>query len=162
MPNFQTLWKNHPNIKGDTPVLNKATYANQCAINVSASLMRSDISLKGFAGALSWEKAKPKYAIRAQELADWLRGSFPAFPRRFEKIDPKNFSKKIATKTGIIFFQNYWGPNNQGDHIDLWNGHRLTARDSWLQIYGPRFGQNRIGWNTDLRQAESIWFWGVS
>lgn len=164
MPAFQTLWNNHPNIKGDAPILDKSAYANQCAINLSASLMRSDVPLRGFNGALSWQKGKPKYAIRAQELADWLCGSFPAFPRRFEKVEPSEFSKKIALRTGIIFFQNYWGPGNQGDHIDLWNGSRLTGFASWARIH-LRFGNPAVSnfiFGSDLAKAEQIWFWNVS
>lgn len=72
MPAFATLWSNHPNIKGDAPLLDKKVYENQCAINLSAALIRSGISMNGYIGAWSWEKGKPKYAIRAQELANWL------------------------------------------------------------------------------------------
>lgn len=164
MPTFQALWNNHPNIKGDTPVLDKAVYANQCAINLSASLIRSDVPLRGFAGALSWQKDKPKYAIRAQELADWLRGTFPALPRRFEKVEPKDFTKKIATRRGIVFFQNYWGHGSQGDHIDLWNGSRLTGPMSWARIH-LRFGSPSVAnaiFGSDLSKAQQIWFWSVS
>ena len=58
--------------KGDAPLLDKKVYENQCAINLSAALIRSGISMNGYIGAWSWEKGKPKYAIRAQELANWL------------------------------------------------------------------------------------------
>lgn len=37
MPAFVTRWSNHPNIKGDVPLLDKAVYENQCAINLSAA-----------------------------------------------------------------------------------------------------------------------------
>ena len=156
---FQTLWKNHPTIKGDAPVLDRKTYANQCAINVSASLIRSGISLKDFRGALSWDKGATKYALRAQELADWLTLK-PRLPGKSRiKISAKNFNEIIARQSGIIFFQNYWGAGNQGDHIDLWNGSRLTDWSSWVRIQGhitiPRI------WS-DLEKAESIWFWGIS
>jgi hypothetical protein len=156
---FRTLWNNHPNVKGDTPILDKKVYANQCAINLSAALLRSNIPLTGFRGAKSWQKDTPKYAIRAQELADWLHGTFPKFPRRFEKVPAQDFTKILSQKQGIIFFQNYWGPGNQGDHIDLWNGSRLTDVLSLARIYA-RFGS--LGLGTDYRRAESIWFWGIS
>ena len=36
MPAFARLWSNHPNVKGDAPLLDKTVYENQCAINMSA------------------------------------------------------------------------------------------------------------------------------
>jgi hypothetical protein len=156
---FKTLWENHPNIKGDAPLLDKKAYDNQCAINLSAALTRSGISMDDFRGAKSWQKDKLKYAIRAQELADWL-SLRPRFPGRSRiKVSPKEFTSALARQSGIIFFQNYWGPGNQGDHIDLWDGSRLTHIRSVAQIY-MRIGS--LGLGSDYRKAESIWFWGIS
>ena len=45
MPEFVPMWNNHPNIKGDTPVLDKRTYENQCAINMSVAWLRSGMKL---------------------------------------------------------------------------------------------------------------------
>jgi hypothetical protein len=42
------------------------------------------------------------------------------------KFKGKDGFKKISGKKGINFFKDYYGPGNQGDHIDLWNGTRLT------------------------------------
>ncbi|HVK54554.1 MAG TPA: T6SS effector amidase Tae4 family protein [Burkholderiales bacterium] len=69
-----------------------------------------------------------------------------------------------ALATGIIFFQNYWGPGNQGDHIDLWNGARLTALDSWLRIHVRvgSFGLHSLGFGSDLEKSASTWFWAVT
>ncbi|SEL91691.1 hypothetical protein SAMN05216359_1253 [Roseateles sp. YR242] len=50
MPTFAELWANHPTIKGDAPLLDTKVYENQCAINMSASLMRSGVGLKSFTG----------------------------------------------------------------------------------------------------------------
>lgn len=164
MPNFQTIWNNHPNIKGDKPLLDQKIYANQCAINLSAALIRSQVPLTGFRGAVSWQKEKPKYAIRAQELADWLKTTFPRIPTRFEKVTAKEFSTKLSQKRGIIFFQNYWGPGNQGDHIDLWNGSRLTDWRSWARIHVRvgSHGLHDLGAGSDFKKAESVWFWALS
>lgn len=158
MSNFQEIWSNHPNIKGDAPILDKKVYENQCAVNLSAALIRSHIPLTGFHGALSWQKEGAQYAIRAQELANWLKTTFPRIPRRFEAVPPKEFSSKLSRKHGIIFFRNYWGPGAQGDHIDLWNGTRLTHWSSWVRIQLHISG----GPWSDYRKAESIWFWGIS
>lgn len=69
MPSFSQLWGNHPTIKGDAPLLDPKVYSNQCAINLYAALQRSGFNVSSFSGQLSWQKDKPKYAIRAQELA---------------------------------------------------------------------------------------------
>lgn len=156
---FQTLWRNHPTIKGDTPILDKTSYPNQCAINLSAALVRSGVSMDDFRGAKSWQKEKPKYAIRAQELADWLslKSRFPGRSRI--KINPKSFNSEIARQSGIIFFQNYWGPGRQGDHIDLWNGSRLTEPSSWARIHLHLSWEGRF---SNFYDAESVWFCGLS
>lgn len=161
---FIQLWENHPTIKGDAPLLDKATYANQCAINMSAAFVRAGISMDDFRGAKSWQKDKPKYAIRAQELADWLNLR-PRMPgRSCIKISAQDFNEKISNQSGIIFFQNYWGAGRQGDHIDLWNGSRLTDWRSWARI-NVRFGSyglHNLGAGSDFKKSESVWFWGVS
>lgn len=155
MPAFATLWSNHPNIRGDTPVLDKKVYENQCAINMGAAWLRSGMTLSVYTGVLSWEKDKPKYPIRAQELANWFATPFSRLPFEVQKFGGKEVFEKISGKTGIIFFQNYWGQGNQGDHIDLWNGSRLTHWTSWVRIQLHLSGGD---WS-DYRQAESVWFW---
>ena len=55
-------------------------------------------------------------------------------------------------KSGIIFFKDYYGPSQQGDHIDLWNGSRLTSRVSWFE-FAIRGGAHY--------KAATIWFWEV-
>jgi Type VI secretion system (T6SS), amidase effector protein 4 len=156
---FRELWENHPTIKGDAPLLDKLTYKNQCAINVSAALTRTGVSMNDFHGALSWQKDKPQYAIRAQELADWLTFKSRFLGRTCVKISVRHFNQEISNQSGIIFFQNYWGTGRQGDHIDLWNGSRLTDWKSWARI------NLHLSWEgqfSNFYNAESIWFWGIS
>lgn len=114
--------------------------------------------MKTFTGTLSWEKGKPKYAIRAQEMANWLErpGIFHA---SVQKLSGKEAFDNMAAKTGIVFFQNYWGPSEQGDHIDLWNGLRLTDWTSWIRIQA---GINIPGVWSDYKKAKSVWFWAVT
>lgn len=159
MPTFSALWSKHPNVKGDTPLLDKTVYENQCAINLSAAWMRAGMSLTGYTGVLSWEKDKPKYAIRAQELANWFASGSSGLFTKPIKVGGKKAFEDIKNKTGIIFFQNYYGAGNRGDHIDLWNGHRLTHIRSLPQIY-LRIGSFGLG--SDYRGSESVWFWAVS
>jgi hypothetical protein len=164
MATFATLWGNHPHVRREAPLLDPRTYENQCAINLSASLIRSNIDMKSFRGQWSWQKDKPRYAIRAQELAEWLSVASAAIPTHTERLPgPEAFGEEqgkpgIKNRAGIVFFQNYWGPGAQGDHIDLWNGTRLTDLASLARIY-MRFGSFGLG--TDYRKAKSVWFFPV-
>ncbi|AKJ28938.1 type VI secretion system amidase effector protein Tae4 [Caldimonas brevitalea] len=153
------LWANHPNVKGDGPLLDKSVYENQCAIGVSAALMRSGVNMKAYSGVWSWQKDKPKYAIRAQELASWLASGAAHLPTRFQKYtgdDVKNIWEKVEDRTGVIFFRDYYGPGMQGDHIDLRNGSRMTALSSWVRI-NLRVGP--VGLGSDHRKSSAVWFW---
>jgi hypothetical protein len=128
-----------------------------------ACLERSDADLKTFRGARSLEKGRPGYALRAQELADWLVTPFSRLPSPVQKFSGRDVFEKISSKTGIVFFQNYWGSGNQGDHIDLWNGSRLTDWRTWSRIHlriGD-YGFHSLGAGSDLKKAQSVWFWQV-
>ena len=135
MPSFIKLWSNHPNVKGDDSLLDRETYENQCAINLSATLLRSGVNMTSYNGQWSWQKSKPKLAIRAQQLADWMASPVNPLNSKVEKYSGSEVFDKIKGRSGVIFFQNYWGINHQGDHIDLWNGYRLTDWASWIRIY---------------------------
>ena len=150
MPRFPQLWNNHPNVTDEGPLLDKRQYPNQCAVNIYEALKKSGVNVNSFYGQLSWQKDKPKYAIRAQELADWLASPANPVHTRVEKYSGEEVFDKIRGRTGIIFFQNYWGLGNQGDHIDLWNGSRLTDWRTWftIHIYGETYSK-----------SEKVWFW---
>ena len=158
MATFTALWNNHPNIKDEEPLLDKEEYENQCAINLYAAFERSGVDITTFHGQLSWQKDKPKYAIRVQEVANWLATPNGVIAGRVRKFSGKEVFDKIKGKRGVIFFQNYYGPGNQGDHIDLWDGSRLTGMLSWVRIYA-RIGS--VGLGTDYRKAQSVWFWAL-
>ena len=158
MPTFATLWYNQPVIKGESSLLDRGTYEYQCAVNLSAALMRSGVNMKSYNGQLSWEKGNPKYAIRAQQLADWLASPVNPLYSKVEKYSGVEVFNKTSARSGVIFFKNYWGANHQGDHIDLWNGFRLTHIRSLAQIY-LRIGS--IGLDADFKMAESVWFWPI-
>ena len=158
MSRFHQLWKNHPTIKGDGPVLDSTVYKDQCAVNLHVSLERSGINLTSFRGVRSWGRDEPRYALRAQELADWLASSFAKMPS-VEAYSAGEAFERLDGFKGIVFFQNYWGPGQQGDHIDLWNGTRLTDWRSWARIH------LHISWEgvwSDYRKAAAIWFWRLS
>jgi len=154
MPRFATLWSNHPNIKGDAQLLDKKVYDNQCAINMSAAWLRSGMKLSGFTGALSWQRDQPRYAIRAQELANWFASPWTHLSK-LQKFTGKEVSEQIGSKTGIIFLQNYWGVRHQDDHIDLWNGSRLTGLNTWTRIH---LHLSWEGWFSNLKDSQAVWF----
>ncbi len=131
---FSTLWSNYPVAK---PYIEKATgkppkgFENQCAIKVSEALQGSGVDLKSFKGASVSIHGK-RAAIRAEELTSWLANqSIPGIGKG-EIITGKDWEERIKNRKGIISFENYWARPGEtsaptGDHIDLWNGSRLTA-----------------------------------
>ncbi|WP_326533894.1 type VI secretion system amidase effector protein Tae4 [Pseudorhodoferax sp.] len=167
---FAQLWNNHPNVTGEPALLDKKVYENQCAINLSASLIRAGIDLKSYSGTKSWEKGKPTYPIRAQELANWLASGASRLPTKTEKFTAKEAfgridgKKGMTERTGIVFFQNYWGAGAQGDHIDLWNGSRLTDWRTWarINIRVGEYGLHNFGAGSDFQKSQSVWFWAVA
>ncbi len=161
MPTFQQLWDNHPTVKGEEALLDRATYVNQCAINLDASLTRSGVDMSRYSGVKSWQQGKPKYAIRAEELANWLATGavhLPTAPLKFTGKEAADAFDKIDGQTGIIFIKDYYGPGNSGDHIDLFNGSRLTARNSWFRV---QLGISWDGFWSDFKKAKAIWFWQI-
>mgnify|MGYP000238687044 CR=1 FL=1 len=171
---FEALWSSYP---GGHPYRDPKTgrvpagYENQCAVNVSAAIHGSGIEMKSFKGATVLVDAK-KMAIRAQELAAWLSlQPFCGLPMNPENITGGNWEEKIKGRTGIIFFADYWRRSSEksptGDHIDLWNGSRLTASGtSFFSTVGRSIGINEILPGTefgysDLRGAKTILFWEV-
>ena len=161
MPTFAELWASHPTIKGEAPLLDTKVYENQCAINLSASLMRSGIDLTSFTGVRSWEQGKPKYPIRAEELAGWLDRNAALLPSRITKFfgrDVPGSFENINGKTGVIFLKDYYGPGQNGDHIDLFSRNRMTSLFSWFRI---ATGFSYEGRFSDYRKSKAIWFWEV-
>lgn len=100
----------------------------------------------------------------AQELANWL------VPKRFDGCPEaqaytgKDVFDRISDKSGIIFFANYWqregetGDSRSGDHIDLWNGSRLTSVTSWARIH---MGISWDGLWSDFRRSTRVLFWPI-
>ena len=84
-------------------------------------------------------------------MANWLKGPFSPF-RKFIDFKAVTGFSSISGEKGIIFFKDYYGPNSQGDHIDLWNGSRLTKFVSWFE-FGIRDGRHYA--------KADVWFWPV-
>lgn len=143
-PLFSRLWQNHPANKGiiaPCSANNGApNFDNQCAIRMSVALADSGISLDTFTGEFCWHNHGKRHVLRAQELADWIASQtliFGNIDKKFSVTD-KDFKGKL----GIVFFRNFWGRGNQGDHIDLWYGDYMAKGASDYFI-----------------KSEEVWFW---
>ncbi|WP_202632390.1 T6SS effector amidase Tae4 family protein [Cronobacter malonaticus] len=99
-----------------------------------------------------------------EELANALKRT--AIPGVFTavKVSTDNFEKTLRGQTGIIFFKDYFRRgsesfnNRSGDHIDLWNGERVTSRSSYLRI---QWGLHWEGYLSDFFNSREIWFWKI-
>ena len=170
---FAALWANYPDThpcvtaEGDDP----EGYKNQCAIKVSYALEKAGVSLKSFQGRVcpNLYSHGSLWPISAEQLAAWLKKQpFCGCPRP-EDVTGEDYETKIKRFTGIIYYRDYWlrpdeKKNPTGDHIDLWNGSRLTASGFAGTIATfLRFGvgiQSGPGFS-DLRKAREILFWNI-
>nr|WP_310650563.1 T6SS effector amidase Tae4 family protein [Pseudomonas sp. FW300-N2E2] len=65
---------------------------------------------------------------------------------------------------GRFFFKDFWRCANEttagrsGDHIDLWNGRRLT---DWMSYVRIQMGFSIDGTFSDFHDSKDIWFWRV-
>jgi hypothetical protein len=178
---FKKLWENHPTISGqkDPCTTNgKKNFPNQCAIRVGTALAKCGVKTANIPGATHCWHGHDKslgHIIRAEELANGLNKYSIAGIDKVLKVNPTEFSGELSGKNGIIFFKDYWQRtikgkketyrNRSGDHINLWNGSRLTSSSSWARIHLRigRFGLHSISdqWS-DYEASKSIWFWKVS
>ena len=166
---FETIWKNYPS---EDPCRNPKTgrvssgYSNQCAMRVGYALEKSGVSFASFKAKRCPHGAKNSGLVAgAQELANWLGPiSVPGCPKA-ESYSGKEAFEKIKGRSGIIFLANYWqrpgetGTTRTGDHIDLWNGSRLTAYSSWFRVH---FGVSWDGVWSDFRGAPKVLFWAIA
>lgn len=169
---FADLWASYP--KTSSPYLDAqgkvpTGYENQCAIRVSVALGGVGLTMKSFKGA-SVSVSGKRAAVRAQELADWLKlQPFCGLPTKPEDVTGAGWQDKIKARTGIVYFKDYWTRPGEkhptGDHIDLWNGSRLTATGTLSQA--ETFLRFTVGigslWRmySDLGQSTQILFWEI-
>jgi len=172
---FSDLWASYPS---GHPYVDPKTgkpprgYENQCAIRVSKAIHGTGVEMKSFKGA-SVQLGGLKAAVVATQLADWLKlQPFCGLPTEPEKITGKDWENKIKSRTGIIYFENYWRRQGEtttasGDHIDLWNGSSLTPN---AVNYLRRLGLNSVQWlpsllsdfnYSDLGNSTKILFWEI-
>lgn len=130
---FNSLWSRHPsNLGNDAPCSTngKSNFDNQCAIRMGVCLFSAGISLSSFRGDRCYpgHKHNQSHILRVLDLVEW----FKIMPQTFGKaIEDKNpTSAKYKGRQGIVYFENFWGNNNQGDHIDLWDGSLVAKGDA--------------------------------
>lgn len=171
---FQQLWNNYPH---SAPCVNQKTgekaYDNQCAIRVGMALEKSGVSFKSFVGPrCAFGPHGNGMVLRAKALAIWLYSMpFKSCPAS-QVYEEKGFHKRLAGRTGIVFFQDYWARSTDkansptGDHIDLWNRDRLTpSMETFMRFtlgisrvpnLNP-FGSGNI--YSDLEKSRQVMFW---
>lgn len=159
---FKELWDNYP----DDPPCN-SQFKNQCAIKVGASLAKSGVDTTKLVSSKRhcWQHNKNEgHVLAAEELAAGLKGSNVFGIEKAIDVPGGGYATKIAGKTGIIFFKDYWSRSNDkpgvptGDHIDLWNGSRLTDWSSWIRV---QMGIVVPGVWSDFEKATKILFWRI-
>lgn len=175
---FAKLWANYPekppyvDVKTGKP---PPGYSNQCAIKVSVAIHKAGVEMKSFTGPSRIHVNGKNTAGLAEDLAAWLnKQPFCGLPQKHENVTGANWENKIKGKTGIVYFANYWKRKTDaegrtsGDHIDLWNGSRLTASGlvGTLVTAGRYLGVSSflagsdIGYS-DLGKSSQILFWEV-
>jgi hypothetical protein len=170
---FQQLWNAYPDKEDpfvDPHTGKVPTYAdNQCAIRLSITLHILGVEMKSFRGEGQIRIDGKRTALRAREMADWLKlRPFAGLPAPLD-ITGSDWQNRIKGRTGIVFFSAYWARatdsngETSGDHIDLWNGKTLTSPgiEGWAtSFFRFRLGINR-SWYSDLGKAKQILFWEI-
>ncbi len=150
-------------------------YPDQCAIKLCVALHAGGVDMQAYPGAAT-DIAGKRTGLRASEVAAWLnKQSFCGLPLALQ-VAGADWKEKIAGKTGIIYFANYWRRTGEskpsGDHIDLWN--RDTLSPSLESFFRFRLGIDRIpnpfallrgqqsNWYSNLDEASEIAFWEIA
>lgn len=178
---FEKLWYGHPinesvqtpciaphtgTFQGSHALKGFPTFHNQCAIRMGVALKRGGVKPGQISGCLTCGAHDPDamHFIRATELANALaRTNLPGFApvERLTGDAPHHFYPKLFGRTGVIFIKDYWTRDGvdkpgfpTGDHIDVWNGYRSSAK--WLMEWF-----SWLGYYSNYAHAREIWFWEV-
>lgn len=170
--NFLKLWSSYPT---GTPCDGKNShgdlaFSDQCAIRVGIALKLSGVTFRSYPKSGKCWFGHDDHILRAEELAAWLK-SAPRFCgwKKPEDVAGEAWRQKIEDRTGIVFFKDYWQREGErgasGDHIDLWNGSRLTASSARGVL--TTLARFTLGLRTgpgfsDLGKSKQILFWPIS
>lgn len=170
---FDELWSAYPD--KEDPFVDPKTgtvpaYAdNQCAIRLSIMFHDVGLEMKSFRGEGQIRIDGKRTALRAREMADWLKLRPFAGLSAPVDISGPDWAMKINGRSGIVFFSGYWARDTDsrgqtsGDHIDLWNKYTLTSPGVGGRL--TSFFRFRIGvasaWYSNLGKSRQILFWEV-
>lgn len=158
---FGRLWNSHPNVSHNEmqPCRrpdNVPNFGNQCAIRMGSCLSQNNL-LKNYDGVECWFGHRGQgHTLRARELATWLRNHASTFGRVEVRSNVR--WQDYVNRTGIIYCQNFWGENNQGDHIDLWDGTGDFMGSGSFSWEGPAMASGGLDY---IERSEEVWFWPV-
>ena len=152
---FDLLWSNHPARKEPqvlAPCANasgESLFENQCAIRMGVCFTRTGLGVESYRGVFCWHGHGRQHPLRAEEMARWLHDTAPfvdeaVIAKRDRRGRPVTHHDYLG-QTGIVFFRNFYGRGNQGDHIDLWNGAKMTS-----------------GKPDYFSRSQEVWFWELS
>lgn len=175
---FAELWAAYPHSDPCTdPSTGKPAFEDECAIRFGTCLAGVGITNRSFKGEKCWFSNHPSsHMLRAKEVDEWLqRRPFAGCPLP-QVITGTDWTRSVSGEAGIIFFGSYWRrnlneKNPTGDHIDLWNGDRLTPSSETTLRF--TFGIKKI-WNplsvigvgpenlySNLADSKVILFWKI-
>ncbi len=161
---FRKLWKSHPSVSGymDGKPCSKngvPLFSNQCAIRMGHALQAAGFEVSRLHVRLCWHHKKQSFhVLEAEELAKAINKSVVPGIGKLNKLRPEELSESIIGKKGIIYFKDYWKRSGEsymgrtGDHIDLWNGNKLTS-SSFFTFWSNYFHT--------YDNSKEIWFWAV-
>jgi hypothetical protein len=188
LPRFADMWRGFPQghpsderwekdiIEQGITLAHKGElkYPDQCAIKLCVALHAGGVDMQAYPGAATVIGGK-RTGLRAAEVAAWLNTqAFCGLPLAL-RVTGADWQARIAGKTGIIYFANYWRRSGEskptGDHIDLWN--QSTLSPSLESFFRFRLGIDRIpnpfellrgqqsNWYSNLDEATEIMFWQI-
>jgi hypothetical protein len=127
----------------------RSNFDNQCVIRMGVAMTGAGLSLASYRGAFCWHGHGRKHPLRVEQFKLWLDSSDATFTPATEKYKRDRRGRQSSYhsflgRTGIVVFRNFWGANNTGDHVDLWDGTDVAHGD-----------------RDYFERSQEIWFWPI-
>ncbi|MDX2289375.1 MAG: T6SS effector amidase Tae4 family protein [Hyphomicrobiaceae bacterium] len=178
---FKDLWRGHPinesvmapcvaddaftNLEGKVVERGYPVYGNQCAIRMGVALRRAGVTYQmlGRTATCGHHPKDEMHIINASQLAIAIKAAnLPGFApvEVIGGADAAQFYPKLFGRTGVIFVKDYWHRSTDrqdsptGDHIDVWNGYRSSAKMLMEWFFW-------LGYYSNYAGAKELWFWEV-
>lgn len=119
-----------------------AALENQCAIRLGLAFQGAGVNTDSVPGARCWNGHGRKHILRVLDIVPWIERSAVTIGCKKKVVHKGVTDANFTGKKGIVYFQNFYGRNNQGDHVDLWNGYKIAKGD-----------------NDYFERSEEVWFW---